>query len=585
MSYTFSTKTYTSTNTGISTILAANGNPGWNPRVIAVNGNYIFIVNYVTYNTNSSVFYSTDAGSTWNNTTPSPNYTDTMWSCSVSKDGKVLITGAMSNRCFYSSNVGKTFVELSPPTGGKNVGVISDDGSTIYIARCGPGSYDNTSNNIYRSKTSINPNTWTKVFGTNVPLYNSENYATYNFTENNASLTTNSDGTYVIGTPQFKPLLGINDVWSKPIGVFEGWWDSTAISNTGQFMAFTNLSSGMWCSTNYGKTFSRPFTIGITHVTIDKVDGKFIFCYGDNTGSRFTIYYSSNSGATFSTLTSGRAFINMNYNSSNYTLYVLYGDNTITAYTFPYSKPTVTIDGTPVALGGTYTAIARTKSVNLSVTSTSALFPILSALGTTSVLEDLNTITITDNLFNYNVYVMVLRNCFKEDTKILCYVDNKEQYIPVQELRRGTLVKTQLNGYVPVHVIGHSKIYNSDNKLRHLNRLFKCTKENYPEITEDLIITGCHGILVDKTVFTDELRQKTKELTRDDEWVTDDKFRLLTCLDERAEPYEEEGTFPIWHFALDHFDKYMNYGVYANGLLVETCDIYNMEEHSGLELV
>jgi len=180
---------------------------------------------------------------------------------------------------------------------------------------------------------------------------------------------------------------------------------------------------------------------------------------------------------------------------------------------------------------------------------------------------------------------MVLRNCFKEDTKILCYIDNEEKYIPVQELRKGTLVKTQVNGYVPVQIIGHSKIYNSANKLRSMNRLFKCTKENYPEITEDLIITGCHGILVEEEMITEEVKKKTKEITRDDKWLTGKKYRLLTCLDERAQPYEEEGVFNIWHFALDHFDRFMNYGVYANGLLVETCDIYNMEEHSGLELI
>jgi hypothetical protein len=581
MSFTFSTKTYTSTNTGISTILAANGNRSWNPTAIAVNGNYIFIVNNIRNVSVCTVFYSTNAGSTWNNTTPSPYYSDNMWSCSVSKDGKVLITGATSNRCFYSSDVGKTFVELSPPTGGKSVGVISDDGSTIYIARSAAW-FESVATNIWRSKTSINPNTWTKVFGPEVPLYNSERYNDQPFSDHNAPLTTNSDGTYVVGTPQFKPLLGINNIWSKPIGVIEGSWDSTEISDTGQFIAIANVNNGLWYSTNYGTTFTKVRSTASRLVTIDKVDGKFIFCTLAGGGD---IYYSTNSGATFSTMDTGRLITDMKYNSSNYTLYVLFNSNaTIISYTIPYAKPIVTIDGTPVALGGTYTALARTKSVNLSVTS-SPSFPIRTTVGTTNVLEDLNTIAITDDLYNYNIYVMVLRNCFKEGTKILCYVDNKEQYVPVEELRRGTLVKTQVNGYVPIHTIGHSKIYNSDNKLRSMNRLFKCTKENYPEITEDLIITGCHGILVDKTVFTAELRQKTKELTRDDEWVTGDKCRLLTCLDERAEPYEEEGTFPIWHFALDHFDRFMNYGVYANGLLVESCDINTINEFSGLELI
>jgi hypothetical protein len=180
---------------------------------------------------------------------------------------------------------------------------------------------------------------------------------------------------------------------------------------------------------------------------------------------------------------------------------------------------------------------------------------------------------------------MVLRNCFKEDTKILCYVNNEEKYIPVQEMKKGTLVKTSMNGYIPVHSIGHAKIFNPANKLRGLNRLYKCTNAMYPEITEDLVITGCHSILMDIEKLTPELKAKTKDITGREELTTDTKWRLMAVLDERADPYEEEGTFTIWHFALDHFDEFMNYGVYANGLLVETCDINMMREHSGLELV
>ena len=67
--------------------------------------------------------------------------------------------------------------------------------------------------------------------------------------------------------------------------------------------------------------------------------------------------------------------------------------------------------------------------------------------------------------------------------------------------------------------------------------------------------------------------------------VTDQKYRLMACLDDRAEPYEVEGVHNIWHFALEHEDKRMNYGVYANGLLVETTSIRMMHELSGMELV
>ena len=49
--------------------------------------------------------------------------------------------------------------------------------------------------------------------------------------------------------------------------------------------------------------------------------------------------------------------------------------------------------------------------------------------------------------------------------------------------------------------------------------------------------------------------------------------------------YEVEGRHTIWHFSLENDDYYMNYGVFANGLLVETTSNRMMEEHAGLNLI
>jgi hypothetical protein len=68
-------------------------------------------------------------------------------------------------------------------------------------------------------------------------------------------------------------------------------------------------------------------------------------------------------------------------------------------------------------------------------------------------------------------------------------------------------------------------------------------------------------------------------------FITDNKYRLMACIDKRAKPYKKEGLFEIWHFALENTDYYMNYGVYANGLLVESCSKRMMKEYSGMELV
>ena len=108
-------------------------------------------------------------------------------------------------------------------------------------------------------------------------------------------------------------------------------------------------------------------------------------------------------------------------------------------------------------------------------------------------------------------------------------------------------------------------------------RLYKCSSEFYPEISEELIITGCHSILVDN--ITSEQRNKMEKI-----YVTADKYRLMAFADERAQPYVKEGSFTIWHVALENVNDRMNYGVWANGLLVETISIRSLKEFSGMTL-
>ena len=159
--------------------------------------------------------------------------------------------------------------------------------------------------------------------------------------------------------------------------------------------------------------------------------------------------------------------------------------------------------------------------------------------------------------------------CFKEDTKILCLKDNEEKYVLIQDIKPSDLVKTTNHGYLRVNFIGSTFISNPDNTDRIINRLYKCSKENYNELREDLYITGGHSILVDE--LTDEQIEKierTGEIQK-----TDAKYRLMSYMDTRTEPYNQSGLFKIYHIALENEDHNGNYGIYANGLLVETCSL------------
>ena len=179
----------------------------------------------------------------------------------------------------------------------------------------------------------------------------------------------------------------------------------------------------------------------------------------------------------------------------------------------------------------------------------------------------------------YYLYPNVI--CFLEGSKILCHVNGMDVYLPIETINPGMLVKTHLSGYKAVSLIGKSQLQNPSHDERIQDRLYKCSPSNYSELTDDLYITGCHSILVD--IMTDDQREKTNEyLGRI--FITEDKYRLMACVDERAEPWVSEGPYTIWHMALENENTRMNYGIWANGLLVETCSIHFMKNWSNMTL-
>jgi hypothetical protein len=179
-------------------------------------------------------------------------------------------------------------------------------------------------------------------------------------------------------------------------------------------------------------------------------------------------------------------------------------------------------------------------------------------------------------------YLYPATPCFLEGSKILCEVDGVEKYVSVEELSIGTLVKTSLDGPKKVVLIGKGVMQNPGTDERIEDRLYRCSPARYPALTEDLFVTGCHSIL--EFPITDAQKEETvKRLGR--LFVTDKKYRLMACVDERAEPWNSAGEYTIYHFALEHADEAMNYGVYANGgLLVETCSIRSLRNRSNMQL-
>ena len=209
------------------------------------------------------------------------------------------------------------------------------------------------------------------------------------------------------------------------------------------------------------------------------------------------------------------------------------------------------------------TAPAGSGSVNVFVRIT------VTNSGTTSIYNS-NSLT-----FTYPSPI----TCFKEGSKIL----TNQGYKLIQDLRKGHLVKTLNHGYLPIELIGKKEIHHPALKERIKDQLYQCSQEHFEEVFEPLIITGCHSILVDSFV-TKEQREKVIEVNGDT-YVTDRKYRLPACADPRAFVYEIPGNYTIYHLALENNDYYMNYGIYANGLLVETCSKRYLKELSNMTLI
>jgi len=170
--------------------------------------------------------------------------------------------------------------------------------------------------------------------------------------------------------------------------------------------------------------------------------------------------------------------------------------------------------------------------------------------------------------------------CFKQGSKILTDLG----YRPIETLRKGDRIKTLKDGYKAIDMIGYRDIVHTCSQTRIKEQLYLCSQTQFPDVFEDLVITGCHSILVDDFKDEDEKNQVV-EVNSGRIFMTDGKLRVPACVDARTSVYETPGTYTIYHLALENEDYFMNYGIYANGLLVESCSQRYLKELSNMVLL
>ena len=160
--------------------------------------------------------------------------------------------------------------------------------------------------------------------------------------------------------------------------------------------------------------------------------------------------------------------------------------------------------------------------------------------------------------------------CFNENTKILCLNEkSQEEYVLIQNLKKGDLVKTYLHGYKKIVLIGNNTLINNPNWwTKCMYRMKKEKGLNEDALSEDLIVTGGHSILVDELNDIDKTNQKLV----DRKAKVDGKLLLWAGQSSRFEKLNDKNKYTYYHLVLEDekTDDNRRYGIYANGILAET---------------
>ena len=161
----------------------------------------------------------------------------------------------------------------------------------------------------------------------------------------------------------------------------------------------------------------------------------------------------------------------------------------------------------------------------------------------------------------------ILPCCFSEGTRILGLTAQlKEEYRLVQNLLIGDFIKSYLHGYRKVSKILKGSFVNNPTEHGVANCMYRMSKTEDNGLIEDLTLTRNHGVLVEKLTEDEE-----KKVDKNNLPVIDGLLSIITSDSDKFEKVKDTNVYNYYHFSLDgDGDNDRRFGVYANGLLVET---------------
>lgn len=144
--------------------------------------------------------------------------------------------------------------------------------------------------------------------------------------------------------------------------------------------------------------------------------------------------------------------------------------------------------------------------------------------------------------------------CFGEGTQILTIENEEEKYVAVEKLVEGSIVKTYKHGARKIAKIVSGSFINDPQEPKRC--MYKLPKTD--TMTDDLILTGGHAVLVD---------QAPKGL----QFKIEDKY--LSFAENNADfvKVDDRQIYKYFNFSMENDgDKDRRFGVWANGVLCET---------------
>lgn len=332
----------------------------------------------------------------------------------------------------------------------------------------------------------------------------------------------------------------------------------------------SNLSTSPAFGLAYGLTTSTGFLYsfdGYSQIlnSININDGSFAPLTGTGGSNQYqtssTLYYAQGSGITeylynginYLLISASSGLNNPYYSIDAIQLSV----NLTTRSSTNLSGTTVTSNQSQIAFK--YSTIFSFQEVPISMTistNTNILYTVSSYIPTGGG----NPVY---NYYQFSITISGAPICFLKGT----YIYTNKGYELIETLKKGDLVNTFKDNYVAIDTIVEEEIIHDARQERNKCQLYKLDYPEYPQLLKELYITGAHSILVGK------LTEKQKAHIIQDYgkvFATDLFDRLPAYIDERAKVHDESGKYTIYHLALENENNFSNYGIFANGLLVES---------------